>query len=104
MNAEMEAMRDKLREHINYDEGGRIRATLKAYAETNYIRQHTQAEYLSFMNQHECTFHVQGNQDSNDPYYWGLFTVISQHVEGDCVEECLDKAITAEAVGVNHVI
>ncbi len=88
-------MRDKLTKFIPYDEGVAIRKVLHEYAKKNYMPKHSYAEYFIFMNNHECSFDVCHAQSSNHPWYFGLFTVKSQHVYGDCVEECLDNAIAA---------
>ena len=87
-------IRARLREHfIPYKEGGELRAQLKAHAEATYVKQHTADEYMHFINENECDFKVQHNQAANFPYYWRMFSVRSQHVSGDCIEECLDNAM-----------
>ena len=85
-------LREKLKTFIGYEEGEAIRTQLHERARKNYQPRHAD-KYLSFMNENECTFDVNHAQSSNQPYYFTLFTVKSQHVMGDCVEECLDKAI-----------
>tara|TARA_R110002020_G_scaffold475890_1_gene713744 strand:- start:18054 stop:18344 length:291 start_codon:yes stop_codon:yes gene_type:complete len=90
VNVELE--RKKLTEFIGYDEGGRIRSSLNRYARANYKPRHKD-KYLEFMNDNDCSFNENHNQCMNSPYFLTLFTCVSQHVMGDCVEECLDKAI-----------
>ena len=93
MNQEdVDAVREKLSSFVSYEEGRLLREALKDYG-SSYIQLHTPEEYLSFMNEHECTFNVHHNQSINFPYYWGLFTVLSQRVSGDSIEECLDIAM-----------
>ena len=87
-------MREQLREFMPYEEGEKIRQQLKEMAEANYVPQHPR-RYLEFMNKHACSFTVNHPQSQNHPFYWCMFSVKSQHVHGDCVEECLDKAINA---------
>ena len=94
--SEVIAIRNRLREFVSFEEGEKARKALKEYAEAHYSPQHTPSEYLAFMNEHECSFKVIHPQSENFPYYWGLFTVKSQHVHGDCIEECLDKAMEGE--------
>jgi len=89
----IEIMRHKLRNFISYDEGGKIRESLKDYAKEHYHPMHTSNEYLLFMNDNACTFKKVHNQSTTFPYYWGLFSQKSQYVHGDSIEECLDKAL-----------
>jgi hypothetical protein len=93
VSREIEELRDKLVGFLPYDECKEIRAKIHAYAKANYNPTH-QDKYLAFMNDNECSFDVNHPQCENRPYYFTLFTVKSQHVMGDCVEECLDKAIS----------
>lgn len=90
---DIELKRAKLVDFVSYAEGEEIRSSLKKHADEHYVRQHTAEEYMTFINGNACTFHIQHAQSQNFPYFWGMFTVISQHVYGDCVEECLDKAM-----------
>jgi hypothetical protein len=90
----VDIIRDKLRHHLDYDQSKEIRNKLKSYAEQTYKPLHTDGAYLLFMNTNECSFSINGMQSTNHPYYWCLFSVKSQHVYGDCIEECLDNAIS----------
>jgi hypothetical protein len=78
---------------IDYHEAERIRKQLHQHALQNYEPKHDAKTYFDFMNENECSFDINSPGDTNDPYYFCLFTEVSQHVSGDCVEECLDKAI-----------
>lgn len=88
-------MRDKLKKFIDYDEAKEIRKNLHEKSKKEYIPKY-QEQYLTFMNDNECTFTINHPQELNFSSYFTLFTIKSQHVMGDCVEECLDKAISAE--------
>ena len=88
----MNEIRERLREFIEYDEGKRIRECLHAEAINNYIPRNA-GMYLEFVNKNMCSFTINHAQSTNHPYYLTMFCEKSQHVMGDCVEECLDKAI-----------
>ena len=78
---------------MDYEEGEAIRAKLATYAKKNYVPKHGASDYLRYQNQHECDFEKIHPQDENYPYVWTMFSVPSQHVRGDCIEECLDQAL-----------
>ena len=84
--------RERLRKDISYEEGNKIRSDLHEYAKLTYKAKHSE-KYMKFMNNNACKFTVNGAQERNYPFFFTLFTCASQHVFGDCVEECLDKAI-----------
>lgn len=88
-------IRVKLREFIDYDEGEIIRNSLHEKAKSEYNPKYPD-KYISFMNENACSFDVNHPQCVNSPYYFTMFSVVSQHVMGDCVEECLDKAIECQ--------
>lgn len=90
---EIEKIRNKLRNFIEYEEGRKLRLELHKFAVKYYKPNHTPSEYFKFMNENECSFKINGAQQTNFPYYFSLFTTKSQHVYGDCIEECLDKAM-----------
>ena len=87
-----ELIREKLTNFIEYSEGEKIRKTLHEDAKRNYKPKY-QERYIEFMNDNVCSFSVNHAQSANFPYYFTLFTIKSQHVMGDSVEECLDKAM-----------
>lgn len=78
-----------------YEEGVAIRARLHFIGRMNYNRQHLPKDYLEFLARNECKFDRLHAQDQR-PHVWCLFTVVSQHVYGDTVEEVLDKAMEIE--------
>jgi len=90
----MKEKAEKLRKHIEFDEGKKIRQELHGYALKNYQPQHAANDYIAFMDENVCTFSIIHPQSKNHPWYMGLFTEISQHVYGDCVSECLDRAMS----------
>ncbi len=78
-------MREQLKEFIGYDKGEKVRKELHGVAKEKYVPKHTPDEYFKFMNGNECSFIVNHPQAHNHPWYFCLFTVVSQHVHGDCV-------------------
>lgn len=86
-------IREKLSEFVSYAEGESLREELEIMAKKDYKPKHHADFYLSFMNDHECSFKRNHPQGQNFPYVWTMFSVISQHVMGDCIQECLDNAI-----------
>lgn len=97
-----EDSRKLLKEFIDYNAGKIIREDLHQEAKINYVPRHSD-RYLEFMNVHECSFKKNHPQEVNSPYFFTLFTVVSQHVRGDTIEECLDKAIDCLDIGDNEV-
>ena len=92
--SKIEVLRAMLTDFIEYGEGKKIRRKIHGNAKLNYKPVHSDL-YLEFMNNNECNFEINHAQSTNSPYYFTLFTVKSQHVMGDCAEECLDKAISS---------
>ena len=90
---EINIIRNKLRNFVTSEEGGKLRIQLENLANQNYMHKHTLEEYLKYMNIHQCSFKRNGNQCTNHSYVWTMFSVPSQHATGDCIEECLDNAI-----------
>lgn len=91
--SQIESLRVKLVDSIEYDKGEAIRNKIHAFAKKNYTPINS-SKYLEFMNENACRFRVNHAQSINSRYYFTLFTEKSQHVMGDCIEECLDKAIS----------
>lgn len=79
---------------MTYEEGERVRAERQARP---YERQRSPEEYLKWISEHAREFHLTRvhPQDQNREQALCLFTVASQHVWGDSVEECIDNAIEA---------
>lgn len=55
-----------------------------------YSEHHEASAYLKYMNENACTFE---KNTPEDPYRFTMFSILSQHVRGDSVQECIDKAI-----------
>jgi hypothetical protein len=81
---------------VTSEVGSRLRKQLAMIAEESYVAQHAPQEYLAFLGRHEGKFKKVGPQETNFPYVWQFFSCVSQHVYGDCIEECLDKAMELE--------
>lgn len=81
---------------LSDEAGTELRNQLEKAAQRTYVRQNSAQAYVNFLSRHPCDLKRVHGQSTNFPFVWGLFTVVSQHVYGDCVEECMDKAIAAE--------
>ena len=90
---EMCAIRASLSMFASYDESKVMRERLHQFALLDYQPKYTHYDYLDFMNRNDVSIDKISPQNTNQPYYMCLFSVVSQHVYGDCVEECLDNAI-----------
>ena len=86
-------IREQLKQHVVYQKGLDIRKQLKQYAELYYTPKHSPDVYMRYLRDNECSFRIAGAQSTNHPYYWEMFSIPSQHVYGDCIEECFDNAI-----------
>jgi hypothetical protein len=93
MDKRVTEIREILKEFVKYQKGEALRKELHQIALDSYKPKYSPEVYLNFMNRHECSFTINGAQSTNHPYYFTMFSVVSQHVQGDCVQECLDKAI-----------
>lgn len=81
---------------VEYEEGAILRKQLGFLAKKNYVPQHTNDEYMSWLcSSAHVTFNKVHAQDMNFPFVWRLFHESCQHVYGDCLQECLDKAMAA---------
>lgn len=89
-------IREKLKQFVTPDEGLALREILAQYAKQTYIPKNPESEYFRYMNMYECRFTKNGAQSTNFPQVWCMFSIPAQHVRGDCIEECLDKAIEYE--------
>lgn len=86
-------MRKPLTKFMDSESAEKIRVQLREHAGLFYKKEHTAAEYIQFMKSNDCDSEQLYGQDTNHPWGWQLFTIVSQHVYGDCIEECFDKAI-----------
>ena len=86
---------------VTYEEGEKFRAAQKEKGK-KYKRKNTPNRYIRFMNEHECSFRLAHPQEANHKKYMIMFACICQHVQGNCVEECLDQGIAADKKAVAH--
>ena len=86
-------LRASLRKFLTPDEGDEIRQALHRIALQTYKPKREPQAYMDFMEWNECSFEVCHPQSENHPWYMEMFSVASQHVQGDCLAECLDKAM-----------
>lgn len=89
----VEVLKFLLTQDHDYDSGKIIRERLHELALRSYVPVYSDSQYLKFMENNQCVFDKVPNQSKNTPCYLRLFTVASQHIYGDCVKGCLDKAI-----------
>lgn len=87
-------IRSVLKTFVEFEHGKTLREQLKEIAAETYVPKHSPADYFKFLNLNAASFSENHPQSSNHPYVWTMFTVASQHVMGDCIEECLDKALS----------
>ena len=86
-------VRDQIREFTTIKRGEAIRKLLNKYTRATYNHQHTPEEYMHWMNENDVSVERCHGQASHRPYFMCLFSVASQHVYGDSMEQCLDKAM-----------
>ena len=82
---------------VSADYGWNLRHRLHEIAALTYVPKRSAEQYIKWMNLNHPRFERVHGQDENHPNYLCLFTVVSQHVYGDCVEECLDVAMDMDA-------
>lgn len=85
-----------LKSYVQYDIAASIKEALHEYAKMFYVRKNSASTYLDFMSRNVCTFDKVHPQSTNYQDYFSMFSVVSQRIYGDCIEECLDKAIDYE--------
>lgn len=86
-------IRATLREFVLYDVGESLRAELRSLALKHYVPKHSNDEYMQWICKNLPSFRECGAQDRNSPWVFEMFTVVSQHVYGDCIQECLDNGM-----------
>ena len=89
-------IREELRKFVPYERGRELRAILKIRAFREYVRRYTCVEQVGFIVRHPPTFREVGFQSQNNPYVYVMFTILTQHIYADSVEELLDKGIDME--------
>ena len=78
---------------VTYQRGARIRSELELRARSDYQMHLSDDEYFAFLRRNEHEFCRVHPQCTNHLEAFKLFTVKSQWVYGDCLEECLDQAM-----------
>ena len=68
---------------------------LQVWFQSDYSPRLSPEEYLRWMNTHLPTFIDNTRNSPNNGFRLGMFTIVSQHVYGNSVEECIDIAIAA---------
>jgi hypothetical protein len=93
MRPTIAAIRTRLKSFHSFELGSAFRKRLHAYAIVDYQPLHSDQEYLAWIAENLPSFRKCGDQDCNHPYYLEMFSVASQHVHGDTVQQCLDVAM-----------
>jgi len=93
----VEDIREILSGPVDFKRGRMLRRRLGELA-ANYRPRRTPSDYLEWMNKNHVRVNEVGPQQRNFPYKLCMFTVASQHVYGDSLEQCLDKAMDADGV------
>lgn len=91
-------IRSELRQFVLDDRGKLLRSELHQLALKHYVPKHSNDEYMAWICKHMPSFRECGAQWQHSPWVFQMFTVVSQHVYGDCVQECLDKAMDSPPV------
>ena len=92
----MEELRKKLNGFIEYDEAVIVRKQIRAWAISNYRQRYHNKAQMGFIKRHEISTEAVHPQSSNHLYYYQMFSVITQHIYADTIEELFDKALDIE--------
>lgn len=98
----IEELRRKLVDFIEYKKGVAIRAFIHEYQMKHYKRKYSLRERYDFMDRHTVSLEQNHPQSGNHPYYYTMFTEITQHIQGDTIAELLDIAIDIEKGLINE--
>ena len=84
----------ELSKFVSYDRGEKLRRELKKRGKY-FISVYTDAQLLSFIERTADAFDIETlhAQNHHEPYVYCLFTIRAQHVYGDSLKECVEKAI-----------
>lgn len=96
MKDEINELRKKLTEFIEYKEAVRIRNRIRLLAIDSYIPKYTDSEYIGFLKRHTVTTTVNHPQSTNHPHYYAMFSVCTQHIYADTIEELFDISLDIE--------
>lgn len=89
----MQEIKGRLCEFHDPHTGQSLRSELHNLARMTYVPKHKPEEYVEWMQRAMPHFEKCSNQSTNHPFFMQMFTVISQHVYGNTIEECLDSGI-----------
>jgi hypothetical protein len=90
--AKIEEYRQILKGNISGKDAKKYRDELHKISIFHYVPQHTNEEYMQWMQENFPTF--QELYSEQYPHYMQMFTIASQHVYGDSIYECLDKGMS----------
>ena len=93
---DIELLRKKLKSHVAATEGKEIRKKIRLWSIKNYNQKYSDTEHMNFIKRNLVSTEVLGWQSSNFPYYYEMFSGVTQHIYGDTMEELFDKAIDIE--------
>ncbi|MFB3056078.1 MAG: hypothetical protein ACE1ZQ_02810 [Ignavibacteriaceae bacterium] len=93
---EIEQLRDQLTEFIPYDDGKEIRKQIRDWAILNYKQKYSDNHHMDFAKRNMISTEVVHPQSTNHPYYYQMFSVVTQHIYADTIEELYDNAIDIE--------
>jgi len=94
---EVEEIRNKLRDSsTNYKECKLLRKRLNEIAKQEYKQEFSDKEHIDFMERNLVSFDINHPQSTNFPFYYTMFSVVTQHLRGDSIRELLDRGIYIE--------
>jgi hypothetical protein len=81
---------------ISPEKGIRRQQLLKYMHDRNYKHKFLPEFYLNFIHENSGSFsitknHSQNTKTSNHPYLYTMFTVLTQHIQGNSVVHCIDR-------------
>jgi hypothetical protein len=86
-------IRARLRSFVTANKGQLLRDDLETIASRVYSPKHSAEEYMVWIARNLPSFRRNHPQEQNAPFVLCMFSVASQHVYGDSIQECLDKAM-----------
>ena len=89
-------IRSILIEFVNYEEAELLKKELNFIAIDNYKQKYSSKEHISFLSRNESSIKKTHPQETNFPYYMQMFTVNTQHIYADSLEQLLDSGIDIE--------
>jgi hypothetical protein len=96
MTKRVSEIRSILRKFVNYEKAELLKKELNCIAIGNYIQKYSSKEYISFLSRNESSIKKTHPQETNFPYYMQMFTVTTQHIYADSLEQLLDSGIDIE--------